>query len=108
MAGRKEAEDIAKACHFEHLWLPQVNFTPESCYGPVGTHDDRPFWQSVTVLQDTIKVSPRRVCLTRGAASKIHNVVSVIYDVREELGDTLMSPVTPDHVQHVAQSIGSA
>jgi hypothetical protein len=74
----------------------------------VRTHDDRPLWQPILSLIDTLQILPGRVRLSNSSGREVQNLVPVITDIGVQLCYSQMRPIASDGCKDVAKSIGSA
>lgn len=104
----KEGEDVAEAGHLEDLGLAEVDLAAEGGDGAVGGHDDGALGEAVAFLRDAGEVVASGVGLSDGAGGQVEDVVAVGDDVGVELGDAEVCPVAAEHVEDVAEGVGSA
>jgi hypothetical protein len=74
---------------------------------PVRTHDDRSFRKLIVALANRLEVVSCRVGLADSSRRQIHDLVAIVANVRVELGNTEMCPITADGSKDMPESVGS-
>lgn len=84
-----------------------TNLPMKRCHQSIWTHDDRAFGELIIILLHPLQVVSRRVRLTDGTRSEVHNLVPIPSDVSVQLCHTEMRPVPAYHSEYMSKTIGS-
>lgn len=73
----------------------------------IGTHNNGTFRKLESVLFDSLEVFSSSICLTDRTRGQVHHLVPVSRDIRVKFRNSEMRPVSSDHCENVAESVGS-